>query len=426
MEKLESGYGWTKGRKLTNRDVEYSIHDARIAWKYMDSQADLYEKIGAQMKSTTPATALDYYRRKFLREPLSELTSAALGFFRDGYYGGRVEIFKVGVCKGRIFYLDINSLYPFAMLSAYPNVNDISEHGRYGMVSATVHVPEMYIPPLPVRSGGKLVFPTGEFRGTWCTCELNYAKKIGVRVLAEHKRLGTNSLVYPFRGFVNQCYNSRLSSETALERTMWKFLMNGLYGKFGTSNLAAQRLVDPETVPMENRTGREYYVGDLLCVEDAGEPPPYANVLWSAWTTALARIMLHRALTHAERAGAVLYCDTDSIIVKSKSSPFPVGKALGEWKIEARIREFEARRPKLYRYVTKDGKTVKAKGVPSDYAEQFFNGMTARFKKPLRLREAARRGLTPNVWIDAEKSLQSGYDKRTILANGETRPLSFP
>lgn len=421
--KLESDYGWTKGRRLTSKDVNYCVRDAEIGWKYMDSQAGLYERIGAQMKSTTPATALDYYRRKFLREPLYELTGTARGFFRKAYYGGRVEIFRLGKLRGRMWYCDVNSLYPAAMRRAYPDVNDLSEGGRFGVTSATVTVPDMPIPPLPVRRDGKLVFPVGRIQGTWCTCELVYAQTLGCRIEELRSTIGSNRKVYPFRSYVNRCYAARLKSQTELERTMWKFILNGLYGKFGTSNLGAQRLVDPKSFPVSKCNGREFYVGDLLCVEEQTDPPSYANVLWAAWTTAVARIILHKALLKAERAGELVYCDTDSVIVRAKRNPFKTGSKLGEWKLEATLSEFEAKAPKLYRYVTKDGETVKAKGVPSDYAEQFFEKMSVTYRKPLRVREAGCRGLVPNVWIDLEKSLHSEYDKRTVHADGTTSPL---
>ncbi len=91
--------------------------------------------------------------------------------------------------------------------------------------------------------------------------------------------------------------------------------------------------------------------------------------------------------------------------------------------MEATITEFEAKLPKLYRYVTAEGQTIKAKGVPKQAREAFFAGTTARYRKPLRMREAARRKADANVWIQTQKRLQSRYDKRIVRRGGGTDPL---
>ncbi len=427
IPKTKSDYGWTKGRVLTDRDIEYCVQDARIVVDYMNAQQELYQGIGAEMKTTTPATALDFWRRNYLDGSIASLTDSTRAFFKRAYYGGRVEIFRMKN-HGRIHYVDINSLYPYAMQGPYPDIDALVPAGKYGVVDAIVAVPgSCDIPPLPVRHNGKLVFPVGRFRGQWCSCELEYAQSLGVVVELVYGRLGSESLTYPFREYVGRCYDARLGSKSPLERTMWKLLMNSLYGKFGTTG-NAQRLVDPESIPVSERTGREFLVGDLMCVDEETEPPMYANILWAAWTTALARIQLHKALISiSEQGGIPLYCDTDSVIYKApRRKPLvPIGKKLGAWKLEAEIEEFEAKCPKVYRFVTKDGVTVKAKGVPRDVQELFFSKGRAGYRKPLRMREAARRGKIPNLWIDTEKSLQSTYDKRILLPSGDSLPLAL-
>lgn len=423
LPKLGTKMRWLKTGKLTPADKRYAMRDAKIVQRYMTKQQELYSDIGAQMKSTTPATALDYWRRHYLSEPIAEVSKPVRRFFKRAYYGGRVEIFRMKG-RGRIEYADINSLYPFVMQQPFPDVNNLTRDGRYGVVEATVEIPASHIPPLPVRLGGKLMFPVGRVRGAWCTCELDYARTLGVRVLEVHAKVGADTLTEPFKAYVRQCYSERQRADSPLANTMWKLLMNSLYGKFGTDG-KAQRLVDPATV--EEPTGKEFFVGELMVVEVETEPPLYANILWSAWCTALARIQLHRGLLAVSKVGALLYCDTDSIIWRNpaRKSPLPFGKGLGAWKLEARIRSFEAVAPKVYRYTTREGTTVKAKGIPHDLAAQFLEtGHTGPYRKPLRMREAARRGMSPNVWISTEKSLRSTYDKRIMHTDGSTSPLA--
>lgn len=423
--KIKSTYGWTKGKKLTDRDIKYAVRDAKIEWQYMEGIQRLYSRIGARMKTTTPATALDYWRRCYLDEALPSVSEETRSFFREGYYGGRVEIFRMGKQKGRILYLDVNSLYPSVMVGKYPDIADLRNGGKYGAVDATVEVPDMYIPPLPHRSeSGKLLFPVGRFRGVWTTNEIGYARTLGVRIRKIHKRIGSSFRVSPFKDYIVTCYAERLNAETDLERVMWKFLMNSLYGKFGTSG-GVSKLVDPASASPEERVDGTY-LGPLLLQELETDTPPYANVLWAAWTTAAARIVLHKALLKAEKYGDLIYCDTDSVVLRpraKKAAPFSVGTSLGEWKVEYVCREFEAKLPKFYRFVTSEGERVKVKGVPPGSALDFFTTGHATFKRPMRLRESGRRKLSPNIWNISEKRLHSEYDKRTILSGGLTRPV---
>lgn len=423
LKKLPSTHPWTRGAPFTKRDERYMVRDAKIVAQYMNAVQELYLDAGAEMKSTTPATAMDLWRRNHLDEAIPGLTRACRGYFRKAYFGGRVEIFRMR-SKGKVRYYDANSLYPTVMQGRYPDVLDIRGDGPHGVVCATVEVPACHVPPLPVRLGGKLIFPIGRFRGMWCSCELEYAESLGVRVLKVHGRLGSDSLVRPFASYVRDGYLKRINARTELEKTTWKFALNSLYGKFGTSG-TVERLVDPKSIKRK-LDGTEFWVGPLLCVSANQEPPVYANVLWAAWTTALARIRLHKALRAVERAGAEpLYCDTDSVIFREngRQVKLPLGSGLGQWKLEAEITDYEAKAPKVYRFTTKAGETIKAKGVPTECAESFFDGDTAYYDKPLRLREASRRGLVPNVWIQAEKTLKSGYDKRIMLRGGGTSPI---
>jgi hypothetical protein len=423
--KLESSHDWTRGKKLTEEDIRYACRDAEIVWRYMNAQQELYQTVGAEMKTTTPATAMDYWRRNYMVGAISGVSDPVRAYFKKAYYGGRVEIFRMKA-KGSIRYYDINSLYPYVMQKPYPDVNSLTRTGKHGVIDATVEVPQMPIPPLPYRRDGKLLFPVGRFRGHWTTCEIAYARSVGARVIEEHNRVGSNRSVLPFRCYVDECYSRRLQAQNPLEKTMFKLLMNSLYGKFGSDG-KTQRLVDPETVSEKQITGQEFMVGPLMCVTEESEPATYANILWAAWTTALARIELHKAIMAALKTGQEpLYCDTDSLVLKTdKKPPFKVGTKLGEWKLEASITRFEAKLPKVYKYVTTDGVTIKAKGVPKQAREAFFAGAMAKYKKPLRMREAAVQNGKANMWVLTGKCLRSRYDKRTILRGGKTDPLAI-
>ncbi len=428
MPKKDSNYGWTKGKALTKTDLRYAVRDALICHTFMERMQEHYERIGCRMRTTCPATAMDYWRRHHLPDAIPGVTDKVRTYFRKAYFGGRVEIFRMGkhTMKG-IRYYDVNSLYPTVMQGQYPDIADLSSNGEHGVRTVTVEVPYQHVPPLPWRGPeGKLLFPVGRFRGSWCTNELDYAvKECGVKILKEHSRLGCNSLCRPFATFVETCYAERLGSKSELESILWKFMLNGLYGKFGTSG-TLQTLVHPNRIP-KGTTATGVFLGPLAFVEHETEPPPYANVLWSAWTTAAARIYLHRALRRINREGMLIYCDTDSIIAAvSRRNVLPIGRNLGQWKIEAECTLFEAIAPKVYRYTERNRKHYKAKGVPKDYADFIFHTGATKFSAPVRLRESFARNKQANVWIIKKKTLQSEYMKRIVCRDGTTRPLSLP
>jgi hypothetical protein len=68
---------------------------------------------------------------------------------------------------------------------------------------------------------------------------------------------------------------------------------------------------------------------------------------------------------------------------------------------------------------------TKAKGVPRKVAGDFFRTGKAVYRKPNRFRESRRRGLTPNVWNEVEKTSNKTYTKRKVLENGLTEPWNF-
>ena len=84
----------------------------------------------------------------------------------------------------------------------------------------------------------------------------------------------------------------------------------------------------------------------------------------------------------------------------------------------------------------------RSKGVPRKYAAEYFNKGSAKFKKPLKLREVLRRNmlaakhnkkkkvkkrklLIPNYWLEVEKISNKKYDKRQTSSDGTTKPHIF-
>ena len=63
--------------------------------------------------------------------------------------GARVELFSGGG-RGRIAYVDINSLYPWCMTQNFPTgFEKLEKLDGYGIAKADMEIPEMTVAPLP-------------------------------------------------------------------------------------------------------------------------------------------------------------------------------------------------------------------------------------------------------------------------------------
>jgi hypothetical protein len=179
-------------------------------------------------------------------------------------------------------------------------------------------------------------------------------------------------------------------------------MTNSLYGKFASKDKLLTISKDREFV-----------------IKSASR---FSNVIWSAYVTAYARLVL---LDYLRKAGEVYYCDTDSVFTPNKME---TSTALGAMKLEGVYKRSEFFGNKVY--VVDD--TYRAKGVPrkrkdseNDPAKDFIRTGRCIFRRPARLRESRRSFLHANVWYEAEKQFKAVYTKRKILTNGNTFPLTL-
>ena len=87
-----------------------------------------------------------------------------------------------------------------------------------------------------------------------------------------------------------------------------------------------------------------------------------ARIEWASYLTSRARVLLHSA--QIEKGGAdMVYSDTDSIMTTGTREK-NVGSAIGQFKFEGELKDFEAFAPKVYQAKKPDGaRKVRAKGV---------------------------------------------------------------
>ena len=428
-------------------NVKYCQRDTEITWHFVKRMQDSYRKIGCELKATIGATSLQYYFANFAKKPKDRLfTKNQLEFMHRGYYGGRTEIFHTEPVQGKIFYFDFNSLYPAVSCGLFPRLENAyftkkPNLNLEGMLDATLtrQFNDNFIPYLPCRDEhGGLCFPLGRFRGVYTYFEIREALELGYKLEKIHQAFEFPAgSFHPFQKFMETIYSERLKAKENKDELMsdaYKLLMNNLYGKWGQGG-ETEALVPHEGNPKSG----DLVFGALSLRVKEDEFPIHANKIWAAYTTAYGRSKLYSALIKIKKAGALLlYCDTDSVIFKSEEPIFKNMTELGELKLEGIFEYAHFKLPKMYRLDQK----YRSKGVPRKYAAEYFNRGSAKFKKPLKLREVLRRNmlaakhnkkkkvkkrklLIPNYWLEVEKISNKKYDKRQTSSDGTTKPHIF-
>lgn len=347
---------------------------------------------------------------KFKRYKEDEMKEA---FAREGYYGGRTEVFQPVMENG--FHYDVNSLYPHVMKQnkfpyGYSKVYQDKEADnmfRYwyntkkgaGFIECDVHVPEtLHIPPLPKKHMKKLCFPVGNLRGVWTFDEMELAISVGCKVQKIHQVQYYEKTAYLFKGFVSYFEEIKNTSDGA-KKTFAKLMQNSLYGKFGMQRIR-KTLMPEESIDFCEDHGYTWapynnplYPGSFI-EADIPSNAKYIQPHIAAYVTAHARILLYKGLMTQLKKGEVAYCDTDSIACTATMEPEMIDKTeYGKWSLDAEIDEAIFLQPKVYYEKYKNGEEIiKFKGIPQRQAEKLNRGVFIeildRYKEIQRKKEA--------------------------------------
>lgn len=347
----------------------------------------------------------------------------------------------------------------------------------------------LYLPPLPYRlrkktGEMKLVFPTGRLYGTWAWIEIEHALSMGCRIKDTGKSVWFQKgklfdkmvrVLYGYRQ--KKCKNEGCGKDVSkglckCPKKTWdpgldfvaKLMMNSSFGKFATNPIREKTILSDEIplgakVPPPWMKDAPFRVQHILKAD-------YIIPHIAAWITADARLRLHKGLMSVlERGGEINYADTDSSM--STLMVHPEGLELGQWKVEDSHFSYESLLPKMYMLCLheegcddaecrgcrilhkkvvpgtknqcaddelcigcKSPQKVAMKGVPKgsqrgDVFEHLKAGGEVRFERLTKYRTMLRENMDSPVEQEASRSIQSEYDKRTILADGDTRPLNM-
>ena len=419
-----------KNKKEFNELAIYNKRDCEVTYKFVKFLQEGFNKLGGTMKITVASTAMDTFRRKYLRFPLKkEVARLEKPHLRElmfkGYYGGRTEVFKRGKISNMKMY-DINSLYPSVMLNDFPNPNyarhQYQPHKNIlqfeGMSDVLLTTHDNYYPYLPVRKE-KLLFPNGTIRGVYTHTALRKAIEQGYNVKKIYESLYYKKTFYPFKDYVTDLYDLRLKykKEKSPMEIVVKLLLNSLYGKFAQRkmndieffdlNTASDDFLDAfhndeELQAVMTKDNKGFITTDRQCNQ------AFVFPMLSAYTTSYAQ---DRLFYFMEKYKAH-YTDTDSIVT---NKTMPESNKLGDMKVEYDINKGILVKPKMYMFETPNKIIVKMKGLPRATKEQFKDillGNKVRYTKFSKLKESVRRNMKPNTIYEMEKSVSLEDNKR--------------
>lgn len=353
---------------LMEKDERYKPHNWELIIDYLrDDCVTLYSMISAFQseygRHLTQAGAAMAQWRKISGKKTPESSAEYFAKFKPYYFGGRVQCFQSGVIEKRFSVYDINSAYPFAMLSEHPygldHIESKVELKEFARGPAFFRILSKSSGAFPFRTKSGLSFPdTGELQEFYITgWELQAAEETGLK---DYELI---SVIYhtektDFREYINHFYETRLYAKACKDKAMdlfAKLLMNSLYGKFGSNpeNYKNFLVMPPEEFDSLMDPENEYQHGGELGPWILGErdlhedEERFFNVATAASITGFVRAYLWKAINLTGREN-MLYCDTDSIATTSEAHSLPDGKELGKWKHEGEFDKAGIAGKKLY------------------------------------------------------------------------------
>lgn len=419
---LEQSEEWYATAPI-NELRDYNEIDCLILYRAIQWFEDVLLTVGGELKMTVASCAMDLFRRRFLRNDIS--TSMRVNdTIRDAYYASRVEVIHQH-CEDALYY-DINSSFPYAMTFPVPG-ELIGTYNRrmpdYGLYFADVEmvVPDNHLPPIPIRSGGRLFFPTGRIRGWYSHVDIDLVLRTGGRIDRVYESMAFEPNL-DLKAYAETIYDLRAKA-SGFETIVLKYLLNSLYGKFAESDIKRGMMINPDVPPPIETM---LFPGVFLVERTV--PIPHMHVPISAFITAVARRTLFDFMGSSS---TVHYCDTDGF---STTDRYTDGVGLGALKLEKRIVEGEFLAAKVYDLLTAlpDGVSgplqhiTRAKGFSRmDYAKfiKLRNGDEIEYARMRRILELMRRGsFKPKEDIVKKRLKTDAMPKRFFYPDGHSRP----
>lgn len=440
---------------------DYNEMDCVILHRAIEAFEEALWELGGMLKMTVASCSMELFRRRFLKSPI-ETSSFANLMARKAYFASRVEVFNHEVGKDcghpedgsqcvpeciNAWYYDVNSSFPYAMTFKIPGEMTHHVHGRMPgnydrifMADVEIRVPGSNLPPIPTRLGGRLFFPTGEWRSWLMSTDLELLERCGGKVTRVHECVAFESRD-DLSDFANSVYDLRAKS-TGFMEIACKYVMNSAYGKFAECDEKRGIEIDPVKPGTKDQGWERLFPGCYIHTKKVAIP--HEHVAISAHITAIGRRTLFDFMSETSK---VHYCDTDGFSTDDYLGPGVEG-VLGGLKLEKRIRHGEYVTQKVYRLdgdelkkgvwkplgdkgvrakgfsrLDTDERGNKVPGLASKRFDEIMNGGTVQYRRMMRSTELLRRAeTTPRERLFPKRLSNEQVEKRVFYPDGHSRP----
>lgn len=317
---------------------------------------------------TIGSTAMSEIQARYDFERMNEEGDA---FFRQFYYGGRVECFHSGILEGPFVGLDFNSAYPYVMANRRHPVN-----ARFDITNKLPDNFDLpYFAHIRAKNNGALPSLTDDAARTLtfnqkhgdffaCSHEIEVALKYGLIEIEEVYSCHVSQEWISFDKYVNDFYAEKVRADQIgdkILRLFAKFLLNSGYGKFGQNpanykdwfinrdfgndrELMDYCEKDDHSECTHWTIAQEFETFELWEKPATIKDSSFYDVSIAASITSGTRALLLDALQHAVHP---VYCDTDSIICRTYKGELDATK-LGMLKTEFEASHMAIAGKKLY------------------------------------------------------------------------------
>jgi hypothetical protein len=419
-KRFEKGLSRERLREIMDYSIEDSKLAQQLAEKWIVTFAGEFGYYPARYYSAG-AIITEYLYRTLPRFPTFTIAPYKIQEMAyRGYYGGRFEIFQRGTFK-EVWKYDINSAYPFAITQMPDFTNgtwteiDETQIGAIwkvnpktaGFFEIEANIPkDQEIGPFMFRIGNKVLNPVGRFRTVTTLSEL-------VHVPYEWFRINRgfifepNSLDNPLADLMRSLYTVRLTKEEP-QRTVYKILMNSVYGK---------------TAQVKPRVGQLF------------------SPIVAAYITGFTRALLLKA--SLGKPGLPIAFATDAIFSKIPLENLEIGPNMGQWTAEKHESltlfmngvYFLGKKAKTRGFSPKvivDNRQVE---LTLDLVNRYLvNGkVNLTLIKPNPFKDSLRRGRNPGEFTENTREIDLNADSKRIWltplvsleANQISKPFTF-
>lgn len=319
----------------------------------------------------TQASAAMHFWKYRLKNKVPRSDAEYYDFFKPFYYGGRVQCFEYGDIKGDFKSIDINSAYPFAMLSPHPY--SLGYTARTGKPKKPIDEwgPMLFIIEcnpkgcFPYRGrNGSLYFPDDNIDRRYFVTGWELIAAIETETIDRIKFLEFFEFdeTRDFSEYVNFFWNRRQEFKAKGDKGgefYAKIFLNSLSGKFGMDirkhknyTLRSRDEMPKIIVSLADGEQIQEFREWIIHAETAAVGRKrFYNLATTASITGFVRAMLWRTICAATRP---VYCDTDSVTAQDFGPDVSLSKNLGDWELEYEYDRVAICGKKLYAMHMKD------------------------------------------------------------------------